>query len=267
MTIRATQDQIAAATTYEELQVPSLFQRWAPRIVEAARVKSGDRVLDVACGTGVVAREAALRVGINGCVAGLDAGAGMLAVAQQVAPSIEWRLGKAESLPYGDATFDAVVSQFGLMFFENRILAIEEMLRVLVPGGRLAVAVWDSLENSQAYPNVVAVLTRLVGEEAADALKSPFSLGDKTELTALFEDAGAAGVEVTTHSGKAQFPTINAMVEADLRGWLPLMGVHLTEAQIEATLREIEQEISEYIAEDGRVIFEAPAHIVTAMKV
>jgi ubiquinone/menaquinone biosynthesis C-methylase UbiE len=87
-------------------------------------------VLDVACGTGILASEASARVGPNGYVAGVDPNPGMLAVAARIAPSIEWRKGTAELLPYPDQSFDAVVSQFGLMFFIDRHQALREMLRV-----------------------------------------------------------------------------------------------------------------------------------------
>lgn len=74
---------------------------------------------------------------------------GMLSVAARTAPDIEWRQGAAESLPYPDETFDSVVNQFGLMFFTHRRAALQEMVRVLVPGGRLAVAVFDSLVTAE----------------------------------------------------------------------------------------------------------------------
>ena len=143
MKINASEEEIAAATAYENLHVPSLFQQWAPRVVEAAEIRSGHRVLDVACGTGILAREAALHTGDDGFVAGLDAAPGMLAVAKRLAPSIEWREGTAEMLPYEDNSFDAVVSQFGLMFVQDRRAALREMLRVLAPGGE-----WRSLCGS-----------------------------------------------------------------------------------------------------------------------
>ncbi len=266
MTITASEGEIVAATAYEHLHVPALFQQWAPRVAEAAAIGLGDRVLDVACGTGVLAREAALRVGDQGRVAGLDAAAGMLAVAARLAPSIEWRHGVAESLPYDDHSFDAVISQFGLMFFHDRLAAIREMLRVLGPGGRVAVAVWESLENSQAYPEEVALLDRLAGKPAADALRAPFVLGDRRKLAALFQDAGASSIEIVTHHGTAQFPSIRTMVEADLRGWLPIMGVVLAEEQIESILQEAEQALCRYLTTTGTVQFDAPAHIVVGRK-
>jgi len=266
MTVAASDEEIAAATLYEELHVPALFQDWAPLVVKAAAIRHGHRVLDVACGTGVLAREAASHVGDGGHVAGLDASVGRLAVAERIAPSIEWREGMAEALSFEDGSFDAVVSQFGMMFFSNPVTAIREMLRVLVPGGRIAVAVWDSLNNSEAYRIEVELLDRLGGRSAGNALRIPFSLGDRTELTTLFRDAGARSVEVASHQGTARFPSIRSMIEADLRVWLPLMGVDLSEAQIEAILGDAEQQLQPYVTTDGAVQFAAPGHIVTAAK-
>lgn len=259
-------EEVAAAAAYEDLHVPALFQQWAPRVVEAVRIRPGHRVLDVACGTGILAREAALRLGDEGFVAGLDASPGMLAVAEQLAPAIEWHEGTAESLPFDTDSFDAVVSQFGLMFFQDRRGALGEMLRVLAPGGRMAVAVWESLDNSEAYPREVALLERLAGARAADALRAPFVLGDRTELATLFEGAGVDSVEVKTHRGTARFPSIRTMVEADLRGWLPVMGVVLEEEQIEGILQEAETALSHYVTPQGTVEFDSPAHIVTGKK-
>jgi ubiquinone/menaquinone biosynthesis C-methylase UbiE len=262
-TLRA---QIDAAEAYEALFVPALFGPWAPIVADAARIEPGQRVLDVACGTGVLAREAASRTGSSGHVAGVDPISGMLEVAKKLAPSIEWRAGVAESLPFADRSFDAVVSQFGLMFFTDRSRALREMLRVSAPDGLLAVAVWDSLASNPAYATAVALLDRVAGRRAGDALRAPFVLGDRGELAKLFENAGAASVEVATHKATAQFPSIHVMVEADLRGWLPVMGVFLDEEEISRVLQEAQPALGAYATAEGRVVFESSAHIVTAVK-
>jgi SAM-dependent methyltransferase len=189
----------------------------------------------------------------------------MLAVAMELAPSIEWKNGSAESLPYSDDSFDSVVSQFGLMFFTDRSRALSEMIRVLRPGGKLVVAVWESIENSDAYPIEVELLERLAGAAAANALRAPFVLGQKDALIALFEGAGVESVAVETHNGTARFPNIRVMVEADLRGWLPVMGVSLEEGLIQHILEEAESALADYVSEGGEVVFNSPAHIVTGV--
>ena len=266
MTEPTLQAQVDAAKAYEGLMVPALFGEWASKVADAAQIQPGGRVLDVACGTGILAREVASRTGASGFVAGLDPSAGMLEVAKQLAPSVEWREGVAESLPFEDQTFDTVVSQFGLMFFAERREALRQALRVLKPGGRLAIAVWDSLDNIPAYAGEVSLLQRVAGAPAADALRAPFVLGDRRDLTTLFADTGVAAVEVTTKNGIARFPSVRVMVEADLRGWLPVMGVVLTAQQIADILEAAEHELSSYVTSDGTISFETFAHIVTGAK-
>lgn len=261
------QEQIAAATAYEELFVPALFQQWAPLVVSAAHIHSGNRVLDVACGTGVLAREAVAQVGPSGHTTGLDITPGMLEVARRIAPSIEWQQGTADALPFPDQSFDAVVSQFGFMFFTDRTKSLREMLRVLVSGGHLAVAVWDSLDNIPAIADEVALLERSAGSQAADALRAPFVLGEKSGLIQLAQEAGIASVEVTTHEGTATFPSIRSLVEADLRGWLPVMGVLLDESKIQQILEEAEETLRSHTNEQGHAVFEISAHIISGTKI
>ena len=257
-------EAIEGAWAYERLHVEALFQQWARPLLDAAEIGIGDHVLDVACGTGVVAREALGRVGATGSVAGLDVAPGMLAVAESIEPRVSWTEGDAGQLPYNDNHFDAVVSQFGLMFFPDPVAAIGEMLRCVKPGRTIAVAVWESLERSEAYPEAVDLLQRRAGQAAADALRAPFVLGDVDELRHLFEAAGASSVSIETQHGTARFPSVRSMVEADLRGWLPVMEIFLADDLIESILIEAEDVLSEFVTGDGTMTFNAPAHIVTA---
>ncbi|MCA9751780.1 MAG: methyltransferase domain-containing protein [Gemmatimonadetes bacterium] len=263
MTDPALQAQIEAATAYETLFVPAIFEEWAPRVVAAASLAPGHHVLDVACGTGVLARAAAAHVGEGGRVTALDPIPGMLAVAERVAPHVEWRRGVAEDLPFENDSFDACVSQFGLMFFTDRVGALREMKRVVRPGGRVAVAVWDSLENTPLYAEEVALLDRLAGSAAGDALRAPFVLGDPRELESLFTEAGFDDVKVTTQTGVGDFPSLRTLVEADLRGWLPVMGVPLSEEKIAEILAAADSTLARWVTPDGRLRFESPAHIVS----
>ena len=251
-----------AATVYEQLFVPAEFREWAPRVIAAARVQPGDRVLDVACGTGILAREAARVVGPTGFVAGVDVDAAMLAVAARTAPDIEWRQAAAESLPYADRAFDAVVSQFGLMFFDDRRAALCEMVRVLVPRGRVAIAVWGLLEDTPAYETVVTILERVVGRQAADALRAPFALGDRDQLAALFADVAISELHIDTHVGAAHFPSVQVMVEAEVRGWMPTIGIDISDEQLRAIVADADRELARFVQPIGAVSFAAPAHIV-----
>ncbi|MGB3736926.1 MAG: methyltransferase domain-containing protein [Ilumatobacter sp.] len=255
---------VDAAWAYERLHVDALFRQWAEPVLDSASVQTGLSVLDVACGTGALARESRGRVGSSGSVTGLDAAPGMLAVAEQLAPGVRWIEGDACELPFDDDEFDVVMCQFGLMFFADPVQAIREMLRCTKPAGNVTVAVWDALERSAAYPTSVELLDRRAGSDAANALRAPFVMGDPDDLRALFESAGASAVSINTLTGTARFPSVRTMVEADLRGWLPVMGVVLADELIESILTEAEHALKNYVSETGEMIFDAPAHIVTA---
>ncbi len=264
--MNATETEIAAAQAYESLLVASLFGEWAGKVSDAAELGSGHTVLDVACGTGVLAREARKRVGPDGNVTGIDAAAGMLAVAAGLDPEIEWEQGQAEELPFPDDSFDRVLSQFGLMFFNDRVRALREMLRVVRPGGRFVVAVWDAIENLPAYAASAALLEELAGKAASDCVRAPFVLGDALAVQHLFEQAGCEDLKATTVKGSARFPSLRSMMEADLRGWLPLLGVELGEPMIAEILAKAESRLGRYVEPSGELVFSSSAHIFTATK-
>ena len=140
-----------AAERYEAQFVPAIFAEWAPRLIEIAGVEADQRVLDVACGTGIVARTAAEALAGSGQVVGLDLNPAMLAVARRVRPDLEWRQGDVASLPFSDGSFDRVLCQMALMFFPDRRQALREMARVTRPGSVVAVCVPAALEDQPAY--------------------------------------------------------------------------------------------------------------------
>ena len=249
----------SAAEVYESFFVPALFGQWVEPLLDAAGVGEGDHVLDVGCGTGIVARAAGSRVG-GGRVVGLDPNEGMLAVARK-ATGVEWRQGVAEDLPFTDRSFDVVVSQFAMMFFDDRRQAVAEMRRVLRPGGRVAIAVWASLSDTPGYAAMVALLDRMLGTEAGDALRAPFTLGDARVLQ---ETLGGAleDVSVDAVDGEARFGSVRDWVHTDIRGWTLS---DMSEADFQRLVTAAEGDLAEFVDEAGMVAFPAPALIATGV--
>ncbi|HVL80923.1 MAG TPA: methyltransferase domain-containing protein [Actinomycetota bacterium] len=201
------------AQVYEDFFVPGMFARWAPILVDRAGIGEGERVLDVACGTGIVAREAAKRVGPSGEVVGADISPHMLQVAQEVAASspapMRWVQTGADSLP--DGPFDAVLCQQGLQFFPDRAAAAGEMRRVLAPGGRAAIAVWCGLDRHELFDALIRAEARHL-DAPLEALATPFSFGDPDRLRATLTEAGFSDVEVEEVTHGVSFPSATRWV-------------------------------------------------------
>ena len=190
----------SGAASYERFQVPSVFEPLARIFLDRVSIEPGSRLLDVACGTGIVARLAAPMVGPRGRVVGIDLNADMIAIAGQQSlpegPAIEWRLGDATSLPFEDGEFDLVLCQQGLQFLPDKERALGEMHRVLAPGGRLGVCVWRAIEHSPYIKASVDALVPHVGKKSASRLHAPFALGDGDTLRGLIEGAGFAEIVI-----------------------------------------------------------------------
>jgi SAM-dependent methyltransferase len=181
-----------AAERYERWAVPFVVGPWVPGLLDLADLRPGKRVLDIATGTGVVARLAARRVSPGGTVTGLDLNDAMLEEAKRLplplGLTVDWRQGSALALPFADGTYDVVLCQQGIQFFPDRLKALGEMRRVLRSGGRGAVSVWTG-----PSPYFVAMregLARHVSPEAATSGTTAFSLGDAAELRGLLQGAG-----------------------------------------------------------------------------
>jgi ubiquinone/menaquinone biosynthesis C-methylase UbiE len=253
-----------AAEVYESCFVPAIFGAWAGPVADAAGIRSGNKVLDVGCGTGVLAREALRRVGQEGCVVGLDLNEGMLAVAARSEPKIEWRQGDAASIPFEDAIFDVVISQFALMYFPDRVASLREMWRVLAPRGRLAIAAWAPIDHARGYQILVEIAARQSGRAAADVLVAPFVLGDRAELAKLFVDSGISAAEIALRAGSIRFPSVKEFIRIEVKG-SPLADMLGDDAM--ATLAaESESALAEFVVPSGEIIMPMDAHVVTANK-
>lgn len=248
-----------AARIYEQVYLPALFQQWCPEVIGAAKVKAGDSVVDVACGTGALAIAVADQVGANGKTTGVDINRGMLDIARSKSSAVEWINAPAEELPFTDDFFDSAVSQFGLMYFENQETAVREMRRVVRPGGSIALAVWDSLDNNPGLAAEEYLWHRVFGDVVDE---TPYRLGDKDFLANLLGVSGISHFEILTHGGTARFDSIKQWIHAGARGWTE--DDALTDDELIRLLDAAEKELTEFMTKEDTVVFPTFAHIVTA---
>ncbi|CDM64704.1 class I SAM-dependent methyltransferase [Pyrinomonas methylaliphatogenes] len=175
------------AELYEQILVGPLFHPWVDALLQDIDLGPGDRVLDIACGTGIVARIAKERLGSTGTVVGVDVNPQMLAVARSLAPAIDWREGDAGALPLRDGeAFDVVMCQQGFQFFPDRATAAREMHRALVKGGRFGVSTWRPDEEFPVLRELRAIAERHIGPIA----DRRHSLGDPASLKAILRETG-----------------------------------------------------------------------------
>lgn len=213
----------SAPEAYERELVPAVFGPWAPILIELADLKPGDRVIDIACGTGIVTRIAAARVGPSGAVAGVDLNPGMLNVARSLkttddAASVQWQEASADKLPFPDGSFDVACCQLGLQFFADRPAALREMRRVLSTNGRLAVMVWCGIQESPGFEAFAEILERNVSPAASTIMRAPFGLPDADELSRLVAAAGFRNITVQRRVGAVEFPSVERFVLSYVAG-------------------------------------------------
>jgi ubiquinone/menaquinone biosynthesis C-methylase UbiE len=255
-----------AAELYERYAVPYILGPWAPGLIEAAAIQPGERVLDLACGTGVVTRLAATKVGTTGHVTGLDLNAGMLAVARSLPPvpggAIQWVQGSAVAMDLADASFDVIVCQQGFQFFPDQPAALREMRRVLVPGGRVCISVWKS-----AGPYNIAVgdaLEQHVNTATADRYRASRVVPQADALHKLLADAGFRDVLVHASELTTRFPPIEAFVLHHLAA-LPVAEAvaALSDDKRAALARQVNNALQPFVDGDGAMLPDE-THIATA---
>jgi ubiquinone/menaquinone biosynthesis C-methylase UbiE len=256
----------SAPEVYERELVPAVFGVWAPMLVELAQPHPGERVIDVACGTGIVARLAAKRVGPTGAVVGVDLNPGMLDVARSSAAtgSLQWQEASADKLPFPDGSFNVVYCQLGLQFFADRTAALREMRRVSATEGRLAIMVWRGIQESPGFAGLAEALERHIGQAAATIMRAPFVLSNAGELEALVSTAGFQDISVQQRNGTVRFPSIERFILSYVAG-SPLAGPvsKANDAAREALITDVRNVLKKY-ASNTELAFPIGAHLLSA---
>ena len=259
------------AEGYESYMVPTLFTPWADHLIQGAHPREGERILDLGCGTGIVARQVATRVG-GGTVTAIDPSANMLTVARRAAEragvNIEWHEGRAEALPFADERFDLVLSQFALMFFDDRPRALAEVHRVLGRGGRLSLNVWQGIDRHPFYRTLDRLIERKLG---VGALQSIFALGEPALLQGLLSDAGFQRIEIEPVSITSRFPHpamfLAGEIEVDTAAIPAMQGLTVAEraAMVAAISEEMQAPLRE-VTRGDHVVIEFHANVARAWR-
>ena len=251
---------------YERWLAGPLFRPWAKMTLEEVELSPGDRVLDIACGTGVVARVARERLGDAGYVVGIDVSPDMLAVARAVAPGIDWREGNASALPLHDGEqFDVVVCQQGLQFFPDKPAAAAQMRRALAKGGRLAVATWRPDDEIPFLRELRRVAERHLGA----IMDRRHSFGDAAPVETLLRDAGFHDVRSKTISRTMRFQDgapllrLNTMALVGMSAVGREMGDEERKRVVEAIVSESAPAMHPY-ADGSGLAFELSTNLATA---
>jgi ubiquinone/menaquinone biosynthesis C-methylase UbiE len=256
----------SAPEIYERELVPAVFGVWAPILVELAQPRTGERVIDIACGTGIIARTAATRVGPAGAVVGIDLNPGMLGVARSLSStgSLQWQEASADKLPFPDGSFDVVYCQLGLQFFPDRAAALHEMRRVSSANGRLALMVWRGIQESPGFAVLADALEKHIGLAAAAIMRAPFGLSNADELEALVRAAGFQDVVVLQRNGTVRFPSVERFVLSYIAG-SPLAGPvsKADDAAREALITDVRNALRNYTSNTG-LAFPIAAHLLSA---
>lgn len=252
------------AYAYEDMFVPALFAQWVPTLLRHADVTEGQRVLDVACGTGVVARAARELVGPSGRVSGIDLNPAMVHVARERAPGIDWQVGDAAELPYDDESFDAVMCQSALFFLPDPEQACREMARVLRSGGTVALQTYAGVEDQPGYGPFVDTVVRHAGTEARGLLGTYWSKGEVAELRSLLEAAGLQPTPGETVLGQVTFTSVDALVHTEIQA-TPL-AERIDNAAYHAIARDAGATLADYVDAQGTVRLPIRARFIAGRK-
>jgi len=195
---------------YDAYLGPFLFEPYAADFVQRLALREGDRVLELACGTGILTRRIAAALPRSARLTATDLNQPMLEYAQRKLPfdsRLEWRVADASKLPFPDATFDRVVCQFGVMFFPDKLAALREALRVLRPGGEFSFNVWDSPQKNSYVELADAVVAGFFPGNPPTFFQVPFGYYDQDVIRSTMKEAGFTEIRFSEVALESQTPT------------------------------------------------------------
>lgn len=253
------------ASAHYEDAFGALTPQTADALLDAAGVSPASRVLDVATGPGPIAAAAAAR---GADAIGLDFSAAMIAEAKRRHPSIAFREGDAEALPFGSSSFDAVVMNFGLLHLARPDAAIHEAHRVLRDGGRYALTVWAPPEEAIGF-GVVLEAVRQFGNPDVPLPEGPpfFRFSDHAEFRRTLEFAGFSDVQIRTLALTWRLSASDAVFDAISRGGVRTAAVlrAQTPAALEAIRAAVRRGVERY-EKDGVFLVPMPAVLASGTK-
>ncbi len=205
---------------YDQCLGPFLFEPFAQDLARRLVASPEHRVLELACGTGIATRMVREALPTGAQLVATDVNTAMidLARAKLAGADIHWRIADATALPFKDHAFDAVICQFGFMFFPDQALAFREARRVLRPGGTLLANVWCSLEENPAAGIAHAVLSRMFEDDPPRFFRVPFGSGDAATMRALAAQAGFAAVTVSRVCLEGRAPSARVVADGFAKG-------------------------------------------------
>lgn len=256
----------SGAETYERVMVPLWFGRWAEALVDLVALRPSERVLDVACGTGVTTRLAKAKVGDSGRVDGLDINATMLSQARELAAELDIGWIESDVVDSGlpDASYEVVLSQHGYHYFPDKPGALREFLRLLTPGGRLAFSVWD---GHSAYTRAIcAAVERHISPEIAGKQRSQRETPSAMELAAEVRAAGFLDVDVVRQELMIDVPLAPEFVPLHL-GSMPIAGafIALDDDARARLIDDVADALSDHV-EGDRIVYPDAVHVATGVR-